>query len=107
MGDGAYWAAEAHLPFDERIHATFPFEPGVVGSEERVIWNDRTITVEAVEHRLRTAGVAITPERSLAIIAELRRELERRDTYPAWLSDDEFLDLAKRTTDEPSTMSVR
>jgi isopropylmalate/homocitrate/citramalate synthase len=107
MGDGAYWAAESHLPFEERIHATFPFEPGVVGSEERVIWNDRTTTIEAVEHRLKSAGVAVTPERSLAIIAELRRELERRDTYPAWLADEEFLALAMKSTDEPSPATVR
>ena len=107
MGDGAYWAAEAHLPFEERIHATFPFEPGVVGSEERVIWNDRTLTVEAVEHRLRTAGIAVTPAGCLAIIAELRRELERRDTYPAWLADDEFLDLAQRAMSDAPTSSLR
>lgn len=94
MGDGAYWAAEAHLPFAERVHATFPFAPQAVGSDEVVVWNDRSLTTEAVGHRLRTAGIEADEALCERIISELRTLLERRDDYPAWISDEEFEGLA-------------
>ena len=95
MGDGAYWAAEAHVPFEDRVHATFPFAPDVVGSQERVVWNDRTLTTDAVGHRLRGAGLEATEAQRQAVIAKLRETLDRRATYPAWLSDEEFDRLAR------------
>jgi isopropylmalate/homocitrate/citramalate synthase len=97
MGDGAYWAAEAHLPFSERIHATFPYPPDSVGSEERVVWNDRTLTTDAVGHRLEALGIETTEAQRLALIEELRRVLDDRGDYPAWLSDTEFGELVRES----------
>ena len=95
MGDGAYWAAEAHLPFEDRMHATFPFPPEAVGSEERVVWNDRTLTTDAVAHKLDALGLEASEARCIEMIAALREALERRASYPDWLSDDEFSQLAR------------
>jgi isopropylmalate/homocitrate/citramalate synthase len=106
MGDGAYWAAEAHLPFEERIHATFPFAPDVVGSEERVVWNDRTLTVDAVGHRLRAAGISVTEAQCAEVITALRDILQERGTYPGWLSDEEFEPAARETVAHSPTLSV-
>ena len=99
MGDGAYWAAEAHLPFEERIHATFPFAPEDVGSQERVVWNDRTLTPDAVAHKLRAIGIEPDVELGRRVITALRVKLDDEATYPAWLSDDAFERLAREVAD--------
>ena len=38
MIDGAYWAAEANIPYEERVHAKFPVPPAAVGNRETVVW---------------------------------------------------------------------
>jgi hypothetical protein len=91
--DGAYWAAEAHLPYAERVHAKFPIPPDRVGNVEQVIWSDNTITPESVKAKLLAMGT--TPEHVEAsvirdITADLRSALERLPMYPKWLSDAEF-----------------
>lgn len=100
--DGAYWAAEAHLPYAERIHAKFPIPPDQVGNIERVIWSDGTVTTESIEAKLRAMG---TPPEHLGdgliadIIADLQIALEHRAEYPKWLSDAQFEQLCSRAVE--------
>ena len=93
MTDGAYWAAEAHLPYEERIHAKFPIPPGMVGNQEQVIWGDGTITSDSVKAKLKVMGVdaqRITDEVAERIIAELGAALRSSDSYPSWMLDADF-----------------
>lgn len=91
--DGAYWAAEAHLPCAERIHAKFPVPPDQVGNAERIVWSDNTITAESIRAKLRAMG---TPAKHIddalvgEVITDLRVALERLPDYPRWLSDAQF-----------------
>ena len=99
MTDGAYWAAEAHLPYEERIHAKFPIPPGMVGNQEQVIWSDGTITPESVKAKLRVMGVGeqqITDEVAERIIEELGVALRTSGSYPSWLLDADFEGLCRR-----------
>ncbi len=90
MGDGAYWAAEAHLPFEDRMHATFPVAPEVVGAEEKVVWSDRTATVEAVRVRMSQAGyLDASDEQCAQLVHRIRVAIEDRGGYPGWLEDAE------------------
>jgi isopropylmalate/homocitrate/citramalate synthase len=92
MGDAAYWAAEASVPFAERVHATFPIDPAIVGAEERVVWNDRTLTTDAVAQKVSSLGLPTQSEASLTkIIDDLRVRLASLDGFPGWLTDEEFV----------------
>jgi isopropylmalate/homocitrate/citramalate synthase len=94
MGDGAYWAAEAHLPFEERMHATFPLAPEVVGAQEKVVWSDRTASFDAVSIRVTQAGHGTpTHEQCAQIVAQIRTVVDRRGVYPGWLEDAEVAEL--------------
>jgi hypothetical protein len=100
--DGAYWAAEAHLPYAERIHAKFPIPPDQVGNIERIIWSEGTVTPESIEAKLRAMG---TPPEQLEhgliadIMADLRIALEHLPEYPKWLSDAQFEQLCSRVVE--------
>ena len=102
MTDGAYWAAEAHLPYEERIHAKFPVSPPTVGNDEQVVWSDNTITNESINAKLGTIGVELknlddaVVER---IASALRLALERGTGYPRWLSDAEFENICLGAVD--------
>ena len=99
MTDGAYWAAEAHLPYEARIHAKFPIPPGMVGNREQVIWGDGTITVDSVKAKLKVMGVdeeAITDKVAERIIAQLGAALRSSDSYPGWMLDAEFEGLCRQ-----------
>ena len=94
-GDGASWAAAEHLPFEKRMHATFPFAPKVVGAEERIIWSDRTLTVDAVAAKLSSLGVELSEDALTFAITRVREHLEATTGYPNWLTDDQFVDLLR------------
>ena len=103
MTDGAYWAAEAHLPYEERIHAKFPIPPGMVGNREQVIWSDGTITSDSVKAKLRVMGVGeqdITDEVAESIIRELGVALRTSRSYPNWLLDADFEGICRKVLGE-------
>lgn len=98
MIDGAYWAAEAHIPYDERIHAKFPIPPRTVGNVEQVIWACGTITASAVRAKLAVMGIAVeahSDEIVERIIEGLESTLRQRARYPSWLGDNEFEQLCR------------
>jgi isopropylmalate/homocitrate/citramalate synthase len=96
MGDAAYWAAEANVPFADRVHATFPINPVLVGAQERVVWNDRTLTTDAVAQKVSTLGLRPLSDAALGrVIGALRARLESVETFPNWLTDDEFVLLLR------------
>jgi hypothetical protein len=98
MIDGAYWAAEANIPYEERIHAKFPIPPSAVGNRETVVWAPGTINNGAVRARLRTMGLdepAIPDAVVERIIWELESTLRQRDSYPSWLTDREFEQICR------------
>jgi hypothetical protein len=109
--DGAYWAAEAHLPYAERIHAKFPIPPDHVGNSEQVIWSDNTVTPQSVKAKLAAMGTTPTliEDAIVAdIMADLRSALEKLPQYPKWLSDAQFERLcsnalARRRNGVPSS----
>lgn len=98
LTDGAYWAAEANMPFDERVHATFPLAPEKVGNLERVIWSDSTVTADSVRAKLRSMGLsAKVPEEIITqIVRMLEDELATRRQYPRWLPDEEFEGICRK-----------
>ena len=99
MTDGAYWAAEAHLPYEERIHAKFPIPPGTVGNREEVIWSDGTITPESIKAKLTVMGFSEQEINDIVvdrIIAELGAELRLSSSYPNWMPDADFDRLCHR-----------
>ncbi len=98
MGDGAYWAAEAHLANEERVHARFPFAPDIVGARERIVWSDRTATPESIAAKLQTLGLATDDGTTTTILDKLRAILETKPDYPAWLDDDEFAGVAQQVS---------
>ena len=92
MGDAAYWAAEANVPFAERVHATFPVDPALVGAQERVVWNDRTLTTDAVAQKVSTLGLGPLSAAALGkVIGALSTRLESLESFPNWLTDEEFV----------------
>jgi hypothetical protein len=96
MIDGAYWAAEAHIPYEERIHAKFPIPPQSVGNVEKVIWASGTITAASVKAKLGVMGIDAaqhTNDVVERIIEGLEVTLRQRARYPSWLSDNEFEQL--------------
>jgi hypothetical protein len=98
MIDGAYWAAEADIPYEERIHAKFPIPPDAVGNRETVVWAPGTINIGAVRARLRTLGLpeAEVPDATVErVIWELESTLRQRARYPSWLSDREFEQICR------------
>lgn len=105
MGDGAYWAAEEHLPNDQRVHARFPFAPEIVGATERIVWSERTATLESVAARLRSLGLAAGEVASAAVLRRLTETLEAKADYPGWLDDEAFASLCRATVDGSSAES--
>jgi isopropylmalate/homocitrate/citramalate synthase len=95
MGDGAYWAAEEELANEQRVHAKFPFAPGVVGAEERIVWSDRTVTRDAVIARLSSLGLGTDDGLASRIEHALAATLAERRRYPGWLTDAEFGDVCR------------
>ena len=88
--DGAYWAAEAELPYEERVHATFPFPPYVLGAEEQVILSEKTVTPDSVSEKLATMGLAYQEGDPDRIIARLGEILDASSDYPDWMADADF-----------------
>lgn len=98
MIDGAYWAAEASVPYEERIHAKFPIPPGTVGNVEQVIWASGTITAASVRAKLGVMGMddaVQTDDVVERIIEGLEVTLRQRSRYPSWLSDNEFEQMCR------------
>jgi len=98
MIDGAYWAAEAHIPYEQRIHAKFPIAPNIVGNVEQVIWASGTITAASVRAKLGVMGIAqelYSNDVVERIIEGLEVTLRQRSRYPSWLSDNEFEQLCR------------
>jgi 2-isopropylmalate synthase len=93
--DGAYWAAEAELPYEERVHAMFPFAPGAVGNVERVIWSEKTITPDSVKAKLSLMGLDSTDDDVERIIGRLAEVLRAKREFPNWMLDAEFEDLCR------------
>lgn len=98
MIDGAYWAAEAHIPYEERIHAKFPIDPAAVGNRETVIWAPGTITEGSVRQKLGAMGVdgEGAPQAAvMGVIWALEDLLRQRARYPNWVTDHEFEQLCR------------
>ena len=98
MMDGAYWAAEAHVPYEQRIHAKFPIPPQSVGNVEQVIWASGTITAASVRAKLGVMGIddaLLSDDGVERIIEGLEGTLRQRARYPSWLSDYEFEQLCR------------
>jgi len=98
MIDGAYWAAEAHVPYEERIHAKFPIPPSAVGNAEQVIWARGTVTAASIRAKLSVMHVAAaeqTDEVVEDIIEALEAMLRQRARYPSWVLDNEFEQLCR------------
>lgn len=94
MGDAEYWAAEADLPHDERIHATFPIAPELVGSEEKIVWSDRTLTPATIARRAESLGAGhVSEEYVSGVQAKLTDALDSDDEFPRWLEDKSFNEL--------------
>lgn len=93
MIDGADWAAEAHLPADSRMHSGLPFTPDHVGGEERIVWSDRTATVESVAVKLSSLGLPSSPESARAGLELLAAAVSDKAEYPWFLTDDAFEEL--------------
>ena len=94
-GDGASWAAAERLPVEKRMHATFPFAPEVVGAEERIIWGDRTLTVDAIAAKLASLNIELSEESLALVTTRLREHVEATTDYPHWLTDDQFVVLLR------------
>jgi isopropylmalate/homocitrate/citramalate synthase len=95
LTDGAYWAAEADLPYEERVHARFPFAPATVGGEERVIWSDKTITRDSVAEKLASMGLAHRDGDTERITERLHEILRQKTDYPNWILDSDFEELCR------------
>lgn len=95
LTDGAYWAAEANVPYEERVHAWFPFRPEVIGGKEQVIWSEKTITTDSVRLKLAAMGIYGTDADIELIINRLTQILARKTDYPNWLTDAEFEGLVR------------
>ncbi|WP_226582377.1 hypothetical protein [Acuticoccus sediminis] len=98
MIDGAYWAAEAHIPYEERIHAKFPIDPRAVGNVETVVWAPGTINTGSVRSKLGAMGIdnaTVTDGSVEHIIFALEDLLRQRNTYPNWVTDREFEQLCR------------
>ncbi len=98
MIDGAYWAAESNIPYEERIHAKFPIPPGMSGNKEQVIWAAGTTNAGSVRAKLTAMGIPQSEQRDEPverIIAELEAMLRQRTQYPTWISDNEFEQLCR------------
>lgn len=95
MIDGADWAAEAHLPYDERMHSRLPVEPDVVGSTETMIWTDRTASLTSVKVKLSSLDLPSDDDAASRCHAALRAALTDRTTYPQFLRDAEFTGLLR------------
>jgi isopropylmalate/homocitrate/citramalate synthase len=98
MIDGAYWAAECHIPYEERIHAKFPIAPGSVGNREQVIWAPGTINAGSVRAKMAAMGFTDAQMSDAVVeqvIWELESTLRQRALYPNWVSDREFEQLCR------------
>lgn len=104
VGDGAYWAVEEHLPYEERVHATFPVPPGLVNSEERIVWSDRTLSAEAVDAKLAQAGIQLAEADRSSLASELQEHLLQHKHYPHWLTDSEFIAFVSELSSSPGDL---
>lgn len=98
MIDGAYWAAESNIPYEERIHAKFPIPPEMSGNREQVIWAAGTTNAGSVRAKLTAMGIPESEQRDEPverIISELEALLRQRTQYPTWISDNEFEQLCR------------
>jgi 2-isopropylmalate synthase len=98
MIDGAYWAAESNIPYNERIHAKFPIPPEMSGNREQVIWAAGTTNAGSVRAKLTAMGIPADEQKDEPveqIIASLEAVLRQRTQYPTWISDNEFEQLCR------------
>ena len=100
MIDGFYWAAEVNIPYSDRVHAKFPFPPDSVGSQERVIWSENTITTDVVKEKLALMKLKHEEGDVGEIIKQLTRVMQQKNTYPMWLDDAEFEKLCKLVVED-------
>lgn len=95
LTDGAYWAAEADVPYEDRVHAKFPFPPALVGAREEVVWSEKTVTEDSILARISALGLGNRREHVAQILARLTEVLEVNRTHPDWMSDAEFETLCR------------
>jgi hypothetical protein len=98
MIDGAYWAAESNIPYEERIHAKFPIPPEMAGNREQVIWAAGTTNAGSVRAKLTAMGIPENEQKDgpvEEIISSLEAMLRQRNQYPTWISDNEFEQLCR------------
>jgi isopropylmalate/homocitrate/citramalate synthase len=100
--DGLYWAAEADLPSERRQVSGFPFSPSFVGSDEHIIWSDKTATKASIEKKLSMMGLRCGPDAVDKIVERLEDRLRRVTTFPNWLLDAEFEELCREVLTQSS-----
>jgi isopropylmalate/homocitrate/citramalate synthase len=100
--DGAYWSLEADKPYDQRVHAIYPFSPEVIGAEERVVWSERSVMPESVGARLQLLGLSHDATAIEQILAVLAARLASKQDFPNWMLDEEFTALCRETLQAPA-----
>jgi len=102
MIDGADWAAEAHLPPDERMHSRLPFGPEHVGAQGAMVWSDRTATDASIAVKLESMGLPSTEAASRRGLEALAAATGRLDRYPGWISDGELESVLRESESSTS-----
>ncbi len=93
MVDGADWAAEAHLPYDDRMHSRVPFEPQIVGSTETMVWTTRTASPWTMEVKLRSLGLPAAESDGKRAFALLSEAVKAVKAYPYLITDEQLTDI--------------
>lgn len=93
MIDGADWAAEAHLPYDDRMHSRVPFEPSIVGTTETPVWSTRTASPKFLSVKLESLGLPADDATAEKAFSLLGQAVEAREEYPYFITDEELTTL--------------
>lgn len=95
MIDGADWAAEAHMPYDDRMHSRVPFEPEIVGSSETMVWTTRTASPRSMAVKLQSLGIEADAARAKRAYELLAEAVSTVDEYPFIIEDAELTEILR------------
>jgi isopropylmalate/homocitrate/citramalate synthase len=84
---------EARERGEERVHA---IAPSLVGHQNVVLWGANTIYGPATKAKLKTMGLPHDDAAVDKVLAGIKRELEAKTAYPAWLTEEEVEHLAQQ-----------
>lgn len=96
MIDGADWAAEAHLDYDDRMHSRVPFEPSIVGTSETAVWSPRTASPSHLAVKLDSLGIAADDAAAEEARRLLAEAVAARDEYPYFITDEVLTSLLRQ-----------